>query len=210
METAVSWECAARKPGGLPEPIANLFRNSELGEAQLLFAVAEHKVSLRGTGGDSQCDVWALVKTGSGTVSLAVEAKALEPFGAGNEALSIWLKAGKSVRSAANRERRWEHLRENLPNLPEGAYDRVPYQILHRGGAAVIEARRFGLKHATILVQGFGCPDQSFAMYGQFCGAIGRKAEREKMSFIQLAEIRLGVGWVDCPFATDAEMASVI
>src|SRR5438477_8533188 len=110
METAVSWEWAARSPACLPEPILRLFKDSELGESMLLLAVAEHKVRLRGAGGDSQCDVWVLIKTVPGTVSLAVEAKAAEPFGKGNETLGVWMKSGESPNSESNRTKRWNHI----------------------------------------------------------------------------------------------------
>ena len=41
FETAVSWEGASRKPAGLPEPIAALFRHSIFSEAALLLAISE-------------------------------------------------------------------------------------------------------------------------------------------------------------------------
>ena len=151
METAVSWERAAHSHSGLPEAILSLFNGSKLGESELLLAVAEHKVPLRGTGGDSQCDVWALVKASVGMVSLAIEAKAAEPFGSGNENLAVWLKSGKSPGSEPNRMKRWEHIQENLPQTEADAYREVPYQILQRCAAAVIEARRFGLKNAAFM-----------------------------------------------------------
>ena len=95
FETAVSWEGASRSESGLPQPIVALFSNSVFGVPTILFAIAEHKVPLRRRGGDSQCDVWALLQTEAGGLSLSVEAKAREPFGQGNESLRQWLDAGK-------------------------------------------------------------------------------------------------------------------
>ena len=210
METAVSWEYASRLHSGLPEPISKLFSDSELGPSKLLLAVAEHKVSLRGTGGDSQCDVWALVRASVGTVSLTVEAKAKEPFGSGNETLQVWMGSGKSPGSKPNRINRWNHIQENLPAAAANAYRDIPFQILQRCAAAIIEARRFGLKHAAFVVQAFGCPEESFDLFWRFCEAANILADRNRMSFIQVAEISLGIGWADCPFATDVEMASVL
>src|SRR5580698_3334834 len=115
FETAVSWEVASRRPGGLPAPIDDLFRQSILGEAELLVAIAEHKVPLEGGRADSQCDVWALVESKSGLVSVSVEAKANESFGQENESLKDWLVAGKSDRSRANRKIRWDHIARYLP-----------------------------------------------------------------------------------------------
>jgi hypothetical protein len=56
-----------------------------------MFAVAEHKVDLPGGIAASQCDVWAVVRTKAGMLSL-VEAKAKEKFG--DEILEKWLVAG--------------------------------------------------------------------------------------------------------------------
>lgn len=72
FETAVSWELAVRS-SGVPEAIADLFRAGGFGEPTLGVAIAEHKVVLAGRGGNSQCDVWALVKTPAGLVSLSVD-----------------------------------------------------------------------------------------------------------------------------------------
>jgi hypothetical protein len=222
METAVSWEFAAKKldasnVSGLPEPIYKLFLRCELGIPELLLAVAEHKVLLNSKGGNSQCDVWALVKIKAVTVSLAVEAKANEPFGSGNEPLNKWLISGKSSGSKQNRQERWDYISKNLPNTVPNAYDGVAYQILQRAAAAVIEARRFGLKHAVFIVQSFNCPETSFQAYTDFCKAAGVtvKVQKDRMYFVKVDagttnEVCLGIGWVECPFATDAEIAKVI
>lgn len=92
----------------------------------------------------------------------------------------------------------------------KGAYDAVPYQILQRCAAAVIEARRFGLGHAAFVVQAFHCPPKSFEMFSLFCKAVDAPAERGRMVFAQAGEIRLGIGWADCDFATDKEMSSAL
>jgi hypothetical protein len=210
METAVSWEGAARTRSGLPQPMAAVFQASELGESQLLLAVAEHKVPLEGVGGDSQCDVWALVRTRAGVASVAVEAKANEEFGNKHESLAQWLQGGKSSRSIPNRMKRWQHVGANLPEREDGAYGAVPFQILQRCAAAVIEARRFRLNHAVFIVQSFTAPPESFKMYALFAAALGLPANRSRLEFAAVGEVQLGIGWVDCPFASDAEMAAVM
>jgi hypothetical protein len=209
FETAVSWEKASCHVGGLPEPIAELFRGSVFGEATLLLAIAEHKVPLVGGLADSQCDVWAVLNTASGALSLAVEAKANEPFGKGNEPLEHWLVAGANAESEKNRSARWECVAKNLPTSSRGAFDKVPYQLLHRCAAAVIEARRFALPNAALVVQAFASPPESFSAFCLFCQALDLKAERGRMCVASVGEIRLGVGWADCPFATDAAIAAV-
>jgi len=215
METAVSWELATRSKSRLPDSILKLINNSILGDAELLFAVVEHKVPLEGTGGDSQCDVWALVKTLTGTVSLTVEAKAKEPFGDNNETLEKWLASGETNRATANRNKRWEDVKKNLPSRSENGpidYTDVPYQILQRCAAAVIEARRFGLKHAACIIQSFGAPEKSYGHFEKFCHAVGiDKPERNCMKFVKVGDdILCGIGWAECDLATDKQLASVV
>jgi hypothetical protein len=209
FETAVSWEKASGYPWGLPQPIRELFRESIFSEPTLLLAIAEHKVPLVGGRADSQCDVWALLDTPSGGVSLSVEAKANEAFGQSNESLRNWLVAGQSEQSRQNREDRWKHIAEHLPSVAADAYSLVPYQVLHRCAAAVIEARRFRLPSAAFVVQSFEAPPESFEAFAGFCRAINLKAERSKMCITKVGEIQLGIGWADCPFATDADVAVV-
>ena len=209
FETAVSWEKASSTAAGLPESIAELFRGSAFGEATLLLAVAEHKVPLIGGLADSQCDVWAVLNTASGGLSLSVEAKANEPFGEGSESLEHWLAAGGSARSEKNRSARWKYIAENLPPLGCDAYNKVPYQLLHRCAAAVIEAKRFRVPNAALVVQCFKGPDENFEAFSKFCQAMNLNAERGQMQTATMGEIRLGIGWADCPFATNAEIASV-
>ena len=81
FETAVSWELASRSNSGIPEPIAKLLCASGYRDHVLIFAIAEHKVPLPGGNAASQSDVWAVVNTGVGSLSLTVEAKARESFG---------------------------------------------------------------------------------------------------------------------------------
>ena len=209
FETAVAWEGASSHPVGMPEAIAKLFRESAFGEATLLLAIAEHKVPLIGGNADSQCDVWGLLNTTSGGLSLSIEAKANESFGEANEPLDKWLLAGKSERSRRNRRDRWEHIRAHLPSVPDDAYLPVPYQLLHRCAAAVIEAQRFGLPNAAFIVQSFKGPDCSFQAFSLFCHALKLKVERGQMQITTVGETRLGIGWADCPFATDADVAAI-
>jgi len=206
LETSVSWESAASDPCGLPQPIADLFSGAGYTTPVLLLAVAEHQVALDGGDAASQCDVWAIVKTSLGLLSLSVEAKAREPFG--DHSLEEWLEAGETQQSRANRAARWSHVRSHLPDAP--SFGQIRYQILHRCAAAVIEARRFGFTHAAFVVQAFGTPDKSFLHYKAFCDAIGVAAERDHMSTVQFGGLSLGVGWADCPLATVDQLAACV
>ena len=47
-------------------------------------------------------------------------------------------------------------------------------------------------------------------MFGKLCKALGIQVERGGMNFVQMGGINLGIGWAECPFATDAEIASAL
>ena len=143
----MSWEAADRTQSGLPGLIDKLLRENGYDKPVLLVAVAEHKVELEGTGHASQCDVWAIVDTSLGALSLTVEAKAREPFG--DKTLTQWLENGRSAEAQRNRECRWAYISEYLP--VNGGYGEVRYQLLHRCAAAVIEAKNSncGMRHSS-------------------------------------------------------------
>jgi hypothetical protein len=207
FETAVSWELASKSKSGLPLPIHNLFVNSGYDEPTLIYAVAEHRVDLPpGAIAPSQCDVWAVVKTSSGMLSLSVEAKAGEAFG--DAILEKWLSSGDGEHSKNNREIRWDYVRLHLPK--SDLYEKVRFQILHRCAASVIEAKRLGFQHAAFVVQAFNTPDVSFQDYALFCKAVNLPAARGTMAKTSVNGISLGVGWADCALATDADVAAAV
>jgi uncharacterized protein DUF6946 len=204
FEAAVSWELASTNASGLPAPIDKLFKENNYHEPVLIFAVAEHKVELPGGNAASQSDVWAVVKTTAGMLSLTAEAKASEAFG--DEILERWLVAGKTEESISNRKKRWEFIRSHLPK--SDFFPQVRYQMLHRCAAAVMEAKRFEFMHAAFIVQAFNSPDQSFQDYKVFCQALQVPAARGSIAKTSVEGISLSIGWADCPLATDAEVAA--
>jgi hypothetical protein len=149
-----------------------------------------------------------MINTAAGVVSMTVEAKAREAFG--DEHLETWL-IGTSEQSAINRKARWEYIRAHLPVAD--SYLRVRYQILHRCAAAVIEAKRMGCPNAAFVVQAFdtpdkGKPDINFAEYEASSAALKLPAARGSLSTTSIDGISLSVEWIDCPVATDAEVAA--
>lgn len=209
FEAAVSWELAARTPTGIPGPILALL-NDAYGNANLLLAIAEHRVPLPAGNAASQNDVWGLVNTDAGMVFVSVEAKAQEAFG--NETLGQWLEAGHNDRALANRNERWAYLRNQLPEAPGDAYLQVAYQLLHRCASAVVEARRFGLNNAACIVQQFGNNGGHFDQFAVFCEVMALEAERNSIQVAHVggeASVDLAIGWADCPFATDQQFAAV-
>jgi hypothetical protein len=205
FETAVSWELAAkRRASGLPGPVEEWFLQCGMPDPLLTIAVAEHKVRLAGRGGDSQCDVWAIVKSGPEWISLAIEAKALERFG--ENSLEHWLKSGKSEGSARNRKVRWDELLTHLP--PSQSYMGVQYQLLHRCAAAVIEAKRLRLNRAVCIIQSFRTCVENTAAYELFCRAVDEGWQTGRPVTAKVGEITLNVGWVSCSLAADEEVAA--
>src|SRR5688500_2265226 len=74
---AECWEKAA----GLPHEVERLL-SSIAPAPELLVALPEHKVPLPGSHrGDSQNDLFALVRAGDQTVAVTIEGKVDEPFG---------------------------------------------------------------------------------------------------------------------------------
>ncbi len=156
MSAALSWQAAQ----GLPPEIATLLGP----DAELLLAIPEHKVKLPGKGRESQCDVFALVRSNDQTIALAVEAKVAEPFG---PTVGDWLVAaspGKITRLTALCE---------LLGCPYPTPPGLRYQLFHRTAAAVIEAARFKTDRAAMIVQSF-TPDHTwFEDFAAFCRYLG-------------------------------------
>jgi len=206
FETAVSWEHACRSTGGIPTPIRLLLEQSGIGPVRLLLAAAEHTVPLPGGRAASQSDVWGLLSTSCGMLSLTVEAKASECFG--EHYLGAWLESGRSERSRSNRATRWAYIREHLPALNEP--EKLRYQLLHRCASAVIEAKRLGLSQAAFIVQAFNAPESSFEDYALMCRSLDIRDSRGLLVSTSVDAVKLHVGWADCPLATDAEVAATV
>jgi hypothetical protein len=123
--------------------------------------------------------------------------------------VAAWLAAATTELSEKNRKDRWKYVREHLPNAGEDDYLQVPYQLMHRCAAAVVEAKRLGLKHAAFVVQAFQSPVESFEYFCQMCRAMGFESERGRMHLTSTGDVQLGIGWADCPMASDEQVAAV-
>jgi hypothetical protein len=166
-ESAVAWEAARKTPRGLPPDIASaLDSENDFRGASLLLGLPEHQVDLEGGGHASQTDLWALLRAPIGVVSLAVEAKAGEPF---DETVSEWL-ASSSARSG--KPARIEQLCQ-LWGVEQDAIESCRYQLMHRPATAILEAKRFGLSTAVFLVHAFGKNVKSLGHYADWRTALG-------------------------------------
>lgn len=177
MAAAQSWEA------GFPPEVANMLG----ADAELQFAIVEHKVPLPGGGAPSQCDVFALARGDGRDMAVAVEAKVAEPFG---PLLSEWLKKpspGKDTRLAAICD--WLG-RDNPPQD-------LRYQLFHRTAAAIAEARRFRRPVAAMIVQSFSPERLWFDDFAAFCTFLGMTDAQpdEPMETTLPDGITLRLGW---------------
>jgi hypothetical protein len=180
MATAQSWQAAN---GALPREIARLFDP----EPELLFAIPEHKVPLPGGTRDSQCDVFALIRSGTRTIATAIEAKVNEPFG---ETIETWYQS-----PTKGRKDRLSALCAWL-GLPFPCDPALRYQLLHRTGSAIVEARRFGLGHAAMIVQSFAPDARWIEDFQMFASALGLTLDRDQSAPCRLpCGLELTLGW---------------
>lgn len=180
MATAQSWQAAN---GTLPPEIARLFDP----EPELLFAVPEHKVALPGGARESQCDVFALIRSGTRPIATAIEAKVNEPFG---DTVDTWYASPTSGRTE-----RLSALCAWL-GLPFPCDPALRYQLLHRTGAAIVEARRFGLGRAAMIVQSFAPDARWIEDFQMFASALGLTLGRDQSASCRLpCGIELTLGW---------------
>ena len=203
FETAVSWEHAQKTSRGIPVEIAEaLDENPDLAGARLLLAIPEHKVKLVGPGKASQTDVWALLRSGSGLVSMAVEGKAGESFAS---TVGEWLKEASDAKKV-----RLEYLCRVLQIGHPPALT-LRYQLFHRTASALIEAERFGAEHAVMIVQSFQEDPHSWDDFSAFCRVLGASPQLGRVSELPRASgPRLYLGWVSCPVGSDDVVASVV
>jgi len=180
MATAQSWQAAN---GTLPREVACLFDP----EPELLFAIPEHKVPLPGGTRESQCDVFALIRSGPRTIAAAIEAKVNEPFG---ETIETWYQSPTN-----GRKERLAALCTWL-GLPFPCDPALRYQLLHRTGAAVVEAHRFGLGHAAMIVQSFSPDARWIEDFQMFTSALGLTLDRDQSATCRLpCGLELTLGW---------------
>lgn len=180
---AYCWEQA----DGLPPEIAQML--SEVGpEPRLLLGIPEHKVPLPGSRlGDSQNDLFALIRAGDMTVALTVEGKVDEPF---DQPLSKW-----QANSSPGKQLRLESLC-GLLGLSQPLPDDLHYQLVHRTASAVLEARMFKTDIAAMIVHSFSSDRRWFEAYARFVGLFGISAEPNKLHLINPeSSPPLYVGW---------------
>ena len=182
---AYSWQNA----DGFPAEVQAAFSTNELlAGIQLLLAIPEHQVPLVGGSRPSQNDIWALARASTGLVSIAVEGKVSEPFG---PTLSEWLADGSKGKTS-----RLAFLRREL-NLNEALAGTIRYQLIHRAGSAVIEAKRFGAAHAVMLVHSFSPSREWFQDFEAFALLLRTEVTVNRVAYAgQRGGVHLHIGWI--------------
>lgn len=202
-ELAVSWESCRESDSGLPPEIEKaLATNPSLVTASLLIAIPEHKVTLDDERRLSQSDMWAILATASGYVSVTIEGKAGEEF---NKTIDEWLK-----KDSDGKRDRLAFLTKTLGlgSVPSG---NIRYQLLHRTASALLEAKRWRINTALMLVQSFAESENSWPDYKNFVELFSLTASRGGISGpCQVGDINLFIGWVDSPVASDGTAAQSI
>lgn len=159
-----------------------------LADIQLLLAIPEHQVPLVGGSRPSQNDIWALARASTGLVSIAVEGKVSEPFG---PTLSEWLAEGSKGKAS-----RLAFLRREL-NLNEALAGTIRYQLIHRTGSAVIEAKRFGAPHAVMIVHSFSPSREWFQDFEAFALLLCAEVTVNRVVYVgQRGGVYLHIGWI--------------
>lgn len=199
-ELAVSWESRRNTETGMPDEIQNALNSNQVFQnARLLFAAPEHRVFLDDDRRPSQNDLWAVLLLANGYASVAIEAKAGEEF---DKPIAEWLREDSNGKIA-----RLLFLCKTL-GLPKQPPGEIRYQLLHRTASAILEARRWRMATALMLVQSFNESPTSWEDYCAFARLLGLEPHRGGVSGVRnLGDCNLFLGWVDSPMASDLQAA---
>ncbi|MBX5461379.1 MAG: hypothetical protein IRZ28_09855 [Steroidobacteraceae bacterium] len=210
MELAVSWFVSRTSERGIPADVAALLdQEPAFSGATLKLAIPERRTTLEGRGFPTQTDIWALLRSPGGLISLSVEGKAREPFG---ETVDMWLAAGRRLDrgTPAGREARLKALAERL-GLDTDSIGGLRYQLLHRTAAALIEAEDWHAAAAIMLVQRFtSTPREMNDSWADFCAFAARLGADIQPGTLARTSVPgrtpLYLAWLNCRYATDDEI----
>jgi hypothetical protein len=184
---AYSWTEAQ----GFPEEVASLFHASgepALQDLMFLLGIPEHEVALPGGRRASQNDVFVLARGSEGLVCIVVEGKVAESF-------DLPVDQRFATPSPGQQERLRFLL--DLLELERDAVGSIGYQLLHRAASGILEAQRFGARHAVMLVHSFSQELAHFADYAAFARLYGCSPEPLKIVRAgELGGVNLHLGWV--------------
>jgi len=183
---ATCWE----KANGVPPEIESLlsshpdFQGTRI---ELVIALPELQTELPGGRAPSQTDLFAIAAVGDNRIALGVEGKVAEPFG---ETLGEWLvtpSSGKTERLGYL----CSLLRLTTP-LPEA----IRYQLIHRTAVAVLEAKRFKIPNAALIVHSFSQQHLWFDDFAAWCHLFGSDPSiGQLVKLTELSGTSLYAGW---------------
>jgi hypothetical protein len=186
LELAHSWIGS----NGIPHDVATVLATCPTySGCRLIEGFFEREVPLDSYGRPSQTDLLALVALQHGYGVIAVEAKAREPFG---PLVSDWKKDG-----SANKEARLQSLCAHLNVIP-AKVAHLNYQLLHRTVSGLLEAQRYGVREALVLVQSFDAKHSSLDAYQAFAKALGADGAivNGVTTPVLLTGVQLRLAWV--------------
>lgn len=191
------WESSS----GIPAEVRALLEGI-VPDPRLLFAFPEHKVPLPGSSrGESQNDVFALVRGGTTNVAVMVEGKVDEPF---DRKLSDWLK-----NASPGKLGRLDFLAGSLGLRASEIPETVHYQLIHRTVSALVEAERYKADAAAMIVHSFSPTTKWFEQFSAFCRLLGVDPEPGKIYRANTStRVPLHVGWARGAQAAKAALPS--
>jgi hypothetical protein len=183
---AYSWTEARGFPGEI-RAVLNTSGSTHLHDLEFLIGIPEHEVPLPGGRRPSQNDVFVLSKGSDGLVSIAIEGKVSEAFD-----LPVDMRFAQPTPGQVTRLT----FLLDLLGLERDAVASIGYQLLHRTASAILEARRFGARHAVMLVHSFSQELEHFDDYANFVGLFGQTAETNRVYEVrQIDDVTLHLGW---------------
>lgn len=184
---AYSWTEARGFP---PEVQSALDRSHEspLEDLTFLLGFPEYDVDLPGGRRPSQNDIFVFARGADGLVSIAVEGKVSESFDR---------PVDKRFKEPTPGEaQRLEYLLDLL-QLDRKSVGAIGYQLIHRTASAILEARKFGSRHAVMLVHSFSQTLEHFSDYKNFCALFGAEVESNMIYRAKaFDDCTLYLGWV--------------
>ena len=185
MSTARAWEAASDRFPPEIEALLATGPSDTFASAKLLLALPEFTVPLPGGATATQTDVFALARSATGLLALAVEGKVDEAFGPTID-----------EKRAEGAEERLAYL-HTLLQLPRETSGPLRYQLVHRTAASLLLAREFDAAAAVMIVHSFSPDHRWFDDFHRFGAALGVNPVRSQLANVGSRDsIPLYIGWV--------------
>jgi len=187
MSLAYCWQAA----NGFPNSVRKIFNKSDIkifNGIEVLVAFPEYKVPLPGGSAASQNDLFVIGKCEDQLISIMVEGKSSEGFG---NLVSEWY-----TDPSPGKKERLGYLCGMLGLKINDVMD-IRYQLLHRTVSALIEAEKFNVRNALMLVHSFSEGNEGLKDYSKFASLFGIEASLNKVQLAgNIKGINLYFGWV--------------